>query len=288
MPAEAFITDLDGTLLTSEQKLTDYTVQVITEALDLGALISYATARGYVSAARAVSQIVWKHPLILYNGALIYDGINGKVIDGYWLDPVISGEIIALGREVGGVSPFYFSLDEADCERVLHEPLKRSGEVQFYNSRPGDKRFREVDRLECPDRYRTLIISYIGLFEELQPIRQAALERFGDKLQIHFMKDIYIEEHYFLEFSHPRGNKSDGLKLWAQHMGVETGNITVFGDHVNDMGLFTAAGRGIAVQNAQSELKALAYEVIASNNEDGVATYLKHTLKMKRESVSGE
>lgn len=171
---------------------------------------------------------------------------------------------------------------------MLHEPLVRSGEVQFYNSRPGDRRFREVAALDCPEGYRTLIISYIGLFEELQPIRQAALERFGDKLQIHFMKDIYIEEHYFLEFSHPRGNKSEGLKLWARHMGVDTRNITVFGDHINDLGLFTAAGRRMAVQNARPELKALAHEVIASNNEDGVATYLEHTLKMTRESVSGE
>lgn len=288
MTTEAYITDLDGTLLTSEQKLTDYTVQVITEALEQGAIISYATARGYVSAARAVSRIPWKHPLILYNGALIYDGINGKVIDGYWLDPVISGEIIALGQELGGISPFYFSLDEADCERVLHEPLTRSGELQFFNSRPGDKRFREVNKLECPDGFRTLIISYIGLLEELQPIRQAVQERFGNQLQVHFMKDIYIEDHYFLEFSHPRGNKSEGLKLWAQHVGVETGNITVFGDHVNDFGLFSAAGRGIAVQNAQPELKALAHEVIASNNEEGVAAYLEQTLKLKRERVSGE
>ncbi|WP_342565720.1 HAD hydrolase family protein [Paenibacillus sp. FSL R7-0345] len=288
MTAEAYITDLDGTLLTSDQRLTDFTVQVITEALDQGALISYATARGYISAARVVSQIPWKHPLILYNGALIYDGINGKVIGGYWLDPVISGEIISLGRKAGGLTPFYFSLDEDDNERVLYEPLTRSGEIRFYNSRPGDKRFREVNRLECPDGCRTLIISYIGLLEELQPIREAVQERFGDQLQIHFMQDIYIEDHYFLEFSHPRGNKSDGLKLWAQHMGVEPDKITVFGDHINDLGLFTAAGTGIAVQNAQPELKALADRVIDSNNEDGVAVYLEQALKLEKECVSGE
>lgn len=110
MPAEAYITDLDGTLLTSEQKLTDYTVQVITQALDQGALISYATARGYVSAARVVTQIPWRHPLILYNGALIYDGINGRVIDGYWLDPVISGKSSPLGGSWAAFARFIFHL----------------------------------------------------------------------------------------------------------------------------------------------------------------------------------
>ncbi|WP_310832745.1 HAD hydrolase family protein [Paenibacillus pedocola] len=288
MARQAYITDLDGTLLTSEQKLTDYTIQVITAAMEKGAVISFSTARGFISAASVVSEIAWKYPLILYNGALIYDGMSGKVIDGYWLDHFISKEIISIGRQLGGMTPFYFSLDENDRERVLHEPLKRMGDVVFFNSRPGDERFREVDKLECPAEHRTLIITYIGLLEELQPVHQAVQHRFGDKLQIHFMKDLYITDHYFLEFSHPQGNKSDGLKLWAQHMGLEPQDITVFGDHLNDLGLFAAAGTRIAVQNAQPEIKALAHQVIASNNEDGVARFLEKTLMFKKELIPGE
>ncbi|MNC07079.1 putative phosphatase [compost metagenome] len=221
MARQAYITDLDGTLLTSEQKLTDYTIQVITEAMKQGVIISFSTARGFISADSVVSEIDWKYPLILYNGALIYDGISRRVIDGYWLDHFISKEIISIGRKFGGITPFYFSLDEHDCERVLHEPLKREGDVFFFNSRPGDERFREVRKLDCPAGHRTLIISYIGLLEELQPVHQAVQDRFGNELQIHFMKDLYIKDHYFLEFSHPQGNKSEGLKLWAHHLGLE-------------------------------------------------------------------
>lgn len=278
MPKLAYVTDLDGTLLTSEQKLTSYTVQVITEAMEQGVIISFATARGYVSAASVVADIVWKYPLILYNGALLYDGVNNRVIDGYWLDPVISGEIIGIGQE-SGITPFHFTMDDSDDEVVFHEPPTRRGDILFHNSRMGDRRFRETGKLEVLEGHRTLIITYIGLLEELQPLYTAVHERFGAELQIHFIKDLYIEDHYFLEFSHPKGNKSDGLKLWARHLGLETKDIVVFGDHLNDLGLFAAAGTRVAVENAHEELKDLADAVTASNNENGVAMFLENTLK---------
>lgn len=281
MPMPAYVTDLDGTLLTSEQKLTSYTVKVITEALEQGMIISFATARGYVSAASVVSEIPWKYPLILYNGALLYDGVKGQVIGGYWLDPWLSREIIKFGR-INGITPYLFTMDDADRERVLHELPVRTGDVCFYNSRSGDKRFRKVDTLELPDGYRTLVITYIGLLEELQPVYTAVHERFGAEIQIHFIKDLYIEDHYFLEFSHPLGNKSDGLKLWAQHLGLATEDIVVFGDHLNDLGLFAAAGTRVAVQNAHEEIKALAGAVTGSNNENGVAMFLKNILTKER------
>ena len=273
MHCKAYVTDLDGTLLNSEQKLTAYTVQVITEAMEQGIIISFATARGYISAASVAADISWKYPLILYNGALIYDSIQRKVIDGYWLDPDISGEIISMGR-THGLTPFYFSLDDADNERVLYEPPTREGDVKFYNSRLHDVRFREIERLECPEGHRTLVMSYIGRLAELELLHKEVLDRYGEAIHIHFMKDIYIHDHYFLEFSHPEANKSQGLRLWAQHMGLDTEDIVVFGDHLNDLGLFAAAGTSVAVENAQEELKALAHIITASNNDDGVAVFL--------------
>lgn len=221
MHRKAYVTDLDGTLLNSEQKLSAYTVRVITEAMEQGMIISFATARGFISADSVAADISWKYPLILYNGALIYDSMTHKVIAGYWLDPVISGEIISIGR-----------------------------------------------------------------LEELAPLHQKVLDRFGSEVHIHFMKDIYIKDHYFLEFSHPDANKSQGLKLWAQHMGLATEDIVVFGDHLNDLGLFAAAGTSVAVENAHEDLKAVAHRITGSNNENGVAMFLAET--MNKGEMTGE
>lgn len=282
MQNKVYITDLDGTLLRSNQTLSLFSTNVITRALEQEWIVTYATARGYTSAQSVVSDIPWKHPVILYNGALIYDVLKHTIVDGYWLERDISNEIINIGRE-HGITPFYFSLDADHQERVLHEELRREGEVSFYNSRSSDPRFLEVKSLNCPPDYRTLTLTYIGLLEELEPIRLEVTKRFGDIVHAHFMPDYYIPNHYFLEFSHAKGNKREGLRLWASHMGVDLEHIVVFGDHLNDVGLFEAGGTRIAVRNAHESIQKLADHIIDSNELDGVAHYIQQQMDLRDE-----
>jgi len=49
----------------------------------------------------------------------------------------------------------------------------------------------------------------------------------------------------------------------------------VFGDHSNDIKMFQIAHRGIAVANAIAEVKDLAIEIIASNEDDGVMSFIE-------------
>jgi hydroxymethylpyrimidine pyrophosphatase-like HAD family hydrolase len=49
----------------------------------------------------------------------------------------------------------------------------------------------------------------------------------------------------------------------------------VFGDDVNDIGMMKAADRPIAMANAKSEVKALAREVIGTNNDDSVVRAIR-------------
>lgn len=275
-----FLTDLDGTLLRSDATLSDYTVQVIMDALEKGIVISYATARSYISSNKIVSVIPWKHPIVLYNGAVIYDPLTNKVIGGRWLDTGSANQIISIGK-TRNLIPFLFALDEKDNERVLHETLTRHGDLQFFESRPNDPRFREVTCLECPAQLRTLIITYIGRLEELEPLRAEVIEQFGDHVHIHLMKDNYIEDHYFLEFSHQLANKKEGLKQWAELIGCKPADVTVFGDNLNDMGMFKTAGTKVAVANAHTQLLKHASLVVESNDGDGVARYIARTFELQ-------
>lgn len=285
MKKRAYITDLDGTLLRSDQTLSPYTRDVISNALEQDVVVTFATARGYISAHSVVSDIPWKYPVILYNGALIYDGLNQNVMDGYWLERDISNEIIDVGRKFG-ITPFYFSLDVDHRERVLHETLRREGEISFYDSRPHDPRFLEVKNLNCPPDYRTLALTYIGLHEELEPIRQEVTALYGDVIHAHMMPDYYIRNHYFLEFSHAKANKRDGLRLWSSHMGIDLESTVVFGDHINDVGLFDAGGTRIAVRNAHERILQLADHIIDSNELDGVAHYIEQQMELSGKNTT--
>ncbi|GLX70723.1 HAD-IIB family hydrolase [Paenibacillus glycanilyticus] len=272
MPS-CYLTDLDGTLLRADESMSDYTVLQLTEALEAGVIISYATARSYASSYRVTSAIPWRYPIVLYNGAMIFDPASKRVIGGHWLSPDLSHLIMEAGRSHGLV-PLVFALDEEDQEKVLHEKLSRSGEVAFYNSRPNDPRFREYDKIAITENYRSLIITYIGLFEELEPLKQRLEQLCGGLVHIQFIKDVYIKDHYFLELSHPMANKGDGVRLWAQLVGMELEAVTVFGDNLNDLGMFRAAGNRIAVADAHEQIKQLADRVIGTSNEDAVARYI--------------
>ncbi|EFM11577.1 Haloacid dehalogenase domain protein hydrolase type 3 [Paenibacillus curdlanolyticus YK9] len=264
------LTDLDGTLLTSDAQLSDYTVRVINNALENGDCISFATARSYQSSMAVTSRILWRYPLVLYNGSLLFDPVNRQVLGGHWLANETTNAIIALGREMALV-PLLFALDDTDRERVLHERLTREGDQRFYASRPGDPRFTEVEQLSCLPSYRTLIVTYIGLREELEPLFHAITGRYGAAVHVHFMRDTYIDNHYFLEVSHPLANKEHGMRLWCEHVGCLPEDVTVFGDNLNDIGLFKRAGTRLAVSGAHRELKLMASRIIGSNDEDGVA-----------------
>jgi len=195
------------------------------------------------------------------------------VIDGYWLEEGIANEIVAIGRN-HGVSPYLFLLDADQRERVYHEKLVSFGMLEFRKSRRNDPRFRQVETVECSKDECTLALTYIDELDRLLPFKEEAEAAFGGRLHCHLMKDYYIENQYFLEFGHPLASKSEGLQLWAKHMGADPAEICVFGDHVNDLGLFEAGGRRIAVANSHEEILKLADEVIDSNDEDGVAKYI--------------
>ncbi|MEK3882788.1 Cof-type HAD-IIB family hydrolase [Paenibacillus sp. PL2-23] len=273
MTTSYILTDLDGTLLHSDATLSPYTKQVITEAIQSGAAIGYATARSYISSNRVVGDIPWKHPLVLYNGAMLFDPLTGQVIEGAWLDRNVTHKIISIGKSLG-LTPLLFALDSENKEKVFHERLSRSGDTAFYNSRPNDPRFVELDQLICPDACRTLIITYIGLLEELQPLEAQIRRQFEESVCIHLMKDSYIQDHFFLEFSHPDANKYEGARKWAAYVGCSPDQLIVFGDNLNDVGLFEASGTRIAVSNAHPKLASMATHLTESNNADGVAQFI--------------
>jgi len=278
---DVFVTDLDGTLLRSDQTLSTFTINVLNDAIRKGFVISYATARGLLSSRAVTAHIEWRHPVILYNGALLYDMQHEAVIDGYWLNHIAADTIIQLGKEYG-VVPFYFALNAENQERVYHEPLTTYGMVEFKKSRPQDPRFREVTALEASTDCRSLVLTYIAEQEQLLPFQRAVTAELGEQVHSHMMQDYYISNQYFLEFSNPLATKKEGLRMWARHMDVDPQHITIFGDHLNDRGLFEAAGKRLAVSNSHMEILKLADEIIASNNEDGVARHIQATVLAHR------
>src|SRR5262249_35265937 len=79
----------------------------------------------------------------------------------------------------------------------------------------------------------------------------------------------------YIEICPPGVDKATGLAVVATALGVDPGDVLVFGDMPDDLPMFRWAGFGrVAVANAHPEVRALADEVTFTNDEDGVASYL--------------
>lgn len=70
-------------------------------------------------------------------------------------------------------------------------------------------------------------------------------------------------------------DKCTGLRWLCDHLGVEAADVIAIGDEWNDLTMLEWAGRGVAVGNARDRVRAIADEVTASNDDDGVAAVLE-------------
>lgn len=279
MKPKYFLIDLDGTLLRSDGSVSDFTVEVINKALRVGHIISFATARSLVSAKPIVGQIDWVYPIVLYNGALIVDPQAENILHGQFTDTTTAIEVLDLGRQFG-LAPFVFGIDSLGTQRVWYEDFINDGQRKFAASRPGDPRFRLVERVHVDASNRILMLTYIATEEQLLPFKDEIDKRYVRDVHVHFTRDTYLHDYFFLEVAHVDANKECATKKWAELVGCSPTEITAFGDNLNDLGLLRGAGQRVVVSNAHEELKRIADVQIDSNDNDGVAVFINEMLSI--------
>ena len=85
----------------------------------------------------------------------------------------------------------------------------------------------------------------------------------------------WLKYSFLIHNSNLEGDKAHALQKVAEYLGRDIHDMTVFGDSVNDIGMFKLAGTSVAVSNALDEVKEVADVILPlSNDEDGVAKYL--------------
>lgn len=80
---------------------------------------------------------------------------------------------------------------------------------------------------------------------------------------------------YFIECLPPGIDKGLALEAMLPQLGLKREELMTFGDSFNDIGMIKYAGIGVAMANADEEVKAIADYVTDSNNDDGIATAIE-------------
>jgi len=140
----------------------------------------------------------------------------------------------------------------------------------------GDPHPMIVDRLENAMRFRpthVMVITF-GNDELYEKVYNTLRTFFGSKL------NVLKSSPFFIEVLNPKASKGNALSFLMEHLGIEKPETVCFGDSLNDLSMFEAAGYNVAMGNAKSDLKKVANLIADTHNNYGVAKALVKLFKI--------
>ena len=270
MQKTLYISDLDGTLLQPNERLSAFGCQTINQLVKSGMLFSYATARSYHTAKKCTAGLDAKIPLIVYNGALIVDNQTGDILTENIFSPQQASDIYTLLRQCG-IHPIVYSLTDGAEKFSYDQTAVPLPTRNFLDQRRGDGRDHPLTGDEQLLNGKVYYFTCIDESERLLKADRLIREQFGDICNQVCQKDIYSGDQW-LEIMPASASKAHAARQLKELTGAE--KMVAFGDGPNDLPLFDAADEGYAVENAHPLLKSAATSIIGLNTNDGVARWL--------------
>ena len=269
-----FVSDLDGTLLTAKETVSEYSLRLLNELIDEdGVLFTYATARSLNSAAKAVWGLRQNLPVILYNGAIVMEPWNGNKLYNSHFTGTVRADIRRILHEYD-VWPLVYSF-LGNKERVSWlRGRETEGMKRYLSRRAGDPRLNPVD---SPDELKDDEIFYYTYIDakERTDVLHAVFEK-DARFRCIYQQETY-QSDYWLEIMPAGTSKGAAATVLKERLGAE--KLVAFGDALNDRELFRAADEAYAVENADEELKKVATAVIGYSEEDSVSKFIRDNLE---------
>ena len=253
---ELLLFDLDGTLLRSDKTISAAVLAVLRDCRRQGLPIGICTARGEQNSLVFLRELQPDF-LIVSGGALIKAG--GQCIYEAAFSAEETRQMIQAAREICGAE-CQITVDTAAAHYWNYKVDPASFEKNWSGSVYTDfSDFRQDALKLCVEIFEA---------EQAEKLKKALPEtdsiRFSDSFWYKFTKKDVTKETAI-------------LKLCAAS-GILPDNIIAFGDDLADIGMLRLAGVGVAMGNALTEVKQAADIVIGSNDEDGIADYLRELI----------
>lgn len=264
-----YVSDLDGTLLDKNAKLSERSAEIISGLIKKGMLFSVATARSQ-SSVSILNKLDISIPCIQLNGVLMYDFRNKKYIGCTPMETETADRIINILKSFNRMS-FVYKFDE-DCGiNVEFEKLQNEVEKNFFNSRKDQdyKSFKQVKNITANENDKIIYFTMVDEYERLMPIYEEI--RRVPKAKPTLYSDNY-SNLYFLEVFSADATKATGVMKLKDMLNAD--KVVTFGDNLNDIDMLRVSDVGIVVGDCVEEVKKYADIIIGKSYEDGVAEYL--------------
>lgn len=233
---------MDGTVLDRKGKLTVENKKWIRRAIEEGIVVIFATGRIRENVLAFTWELGLQSPIVTVNGGEVW-GTPHSLLNRYPFDYVWIDKLVRLAQQY-------------------------------------DVRFRAiaVERLFDQD-------TWVSGLEEQEWIKfsmyhedRRILDDIRRVVTDWDVMDITNSNPNNLEFN-PKGiSKARGVKEVCEHLGIQMSEVVAIGDSLNDALMIQHAGLGVAMGNAQDEVKEVADMVVATNDESGVARLISEVI----------
>lgn len=277
--------DMDGTLLTSEQKISPRTEKAIKHALEEGVQVVVATGRAFYEAHAAIERYELNLPYICLNGAQVRNEQH-EVISTSSLNRNLIDEISDVFKAEDVFYQVYtdraiYSTDlERDIEMFLELSRQSGGDVneelirRRMEERIARKSMIEIDDYkEIFNREDEVVLKFLGTSSS-----KAKLVRAKNYLYEIGNLAVSASSAGNIELTHETAQKGIALENMAEILEVDMKEVVAVGDNLNDISMLKRAGVPVAMGNASAEVKAIADVVTETNQEDGVAKVIERAL----------
>ncbi|CAL4317970.1 Cof-type HAD-IIB family hydrolase [Buchnera aphidicola] len=260
--------DLDGTLLSPENKITKYTKKIIKLLIEKGFYFIFASGRHYIDMINIRDNLNIKAFMITSNGAKIYDVDNVLIFENN-LNPKIALKLSRIR---------YLDTD------IITQVYRNN---QWYiNNNKIDNNFSPTLSLLkykyfFPDKFNFNKVSKIFFtsfnFNKLKFLEKEIISTLKNSVNVSFSMPGC------LEVVSKEVSKGYGLNLISNILGIPLKEFITFGDGMNDLDMLSISGKACIMQNGDVRLKKIlaSAEIIGSNKYDGVAVFLNNKFIQK-------
>ena len=262
------VTDLDGTLLNNDKKISDKDIYTLNKLNKNGIKIVVATGRNYFMAKNLTEQIKNIDPVILANnGAVVRRSNTDELIEYNYLNSNVFEEIYKRGIKYDLYPVLHVDEYVNGYDMIYeHEDFE---EIYLGYIRKDDMRAKKV-KFTPKDIKNILSVCYLEEFSKLNDFSIEMNEL--NNGQFNSICNRNISNRALLEFLHVDGCKWRALKKYADSINIKPDEIISFGDDNNDIELIMNSGLGISMKNGtENVIKAGKRVSEFDNNNSGVS-----------------
>ena len=258
------VTDMDGTVLGGDHKITEENMRALKEADERGVKVVFATGRFHDSAKEHVTFLEEVMPIVSSNGAIIKHPITNEVLYCNSIDKDISLKIVETLDNLDLSYQIYTDNEILQKYKTEEEKIKMQDFIKNTFSDKTEIIFKKDLKKDIKD----LNILKFNVMDFERPLLMKEARKEVEKIEGLEVTSSWNDN---VEIMNAGSSKGSAVKFLCELLNIDKEEIIAFGDNYNDISMLEYVGMGVAMGNAEEDVKKIASYITESNTESGVA-----------------